>query len=117
MTSTDELLRAASLFDTPHTQVKDMQCAEISRSCGLDLASCNVCTIVHALNEFDLKALADGKLTHAFETWPDSVKASCRREMATFSERNNGARIAAVTMAIGGDTRAFLLCLHWRPKA
>ncbi len=116
MTSADELLQTASLFDTPHTQVKDMQRDQIARSCGLDLSACNVCTIVHALNEFDRKALADGHITHAFETWPDGVKASCRREMATFSERNNGARIAAVTMAIGGETKAFLLCLHWRPR-
>ncbi|MFA6267658.1 MAG: hypothetical protein WC670_18320 [Pseudolabrys sp.] len=117
MTAADDLLHAASLFDTPHTQVKGMQRDQIARSCGLDLATCNVCTIVHALNEFDHKALADGRLSHAFETWPDGVKASCRKEMATFSGRNNGARIEAVTMAIGGEPKAFILCLHWRPRA
>lgn len=117
MTPADDLLRTASLFDTPHTQVKGMQRDQIARTCGLDLAACNVCTIVQALNEFDLKNLGAGKFSHSLETWPHDVKASMRTHLDGFSERNNGARIEAVTMAIGGAPKAFIVCLHWRPKA
>jgi hypothetical protein len=106
--------RAATLFDTPGNQVEDMQRDEISDG-GLDLAGCNVCTIVTALDEFDLKRI--DKLGHRFETWPDGVQAIMRRELDGFAERNKGARIEAITQAIGGEPKCFILCLHWRPKA
>lgn len=111
-----ELPRAASVVDTPHTQVSGLQRGEIARSCALDLAGCNVVSIVHGLNEFDLAALADGKLKHSFETWPAAVQAVLRREMETFAQRNGGAKIEATTQAIGGVPKAFIFCLHWRPK-
>lgn len=107
--------RQASVNDTPFAAVADMQRAEIERSCGLDLAKCNVCTIVMALNEFDLRR--ENKFGHRFETWPDVVKAMMEKELAGFSTRNGGARIEAITTAIGGEPRCFILCLHWRPKS
>jgi hypothetical protein len=107
--------RQADVSDTPFAHVADMQRAEIERTAGLDLARCNVCTIVTALNEFDLKRL--DKLGHRFETWPDDVKVKFEKELTLFGERNGGARIEAVTTAIGGTPKCFVLCLHWRAKA
>jgi hypothetical protein len=114
MTSASDLLHAASLCDTPHGQV-GMQRADIARACGLDLSGCNVCTIVTALNEYDLRRL--DQLGHRFERWPDDVRAILEREIEGFSVRNGGARIEAITTAIGGAPKAFILCLHWRPKS
>lgn len=114
MTSAESLLHTASLFDTPHTAV-DMQRDEIARSSALDLAGCNVVTIIMALNEFDLKRL--DKMGHRFETWPDDVRAAMEREIVGFSARNGGAKVEAITQAISGDPKAFILCLHWRPKS
>jgi hypothetical protein len=105
----------AKVSDTPFGHVADMQREEIERTCGLDLARCNVCTIVTALDEFDLKRL--DKMGHRFETWPDSVRAIMERELKGFSERNGGAQIVAITQAIGGEPKCFILCLHWRPRA
>ena len=113
MTSAD-LLHTASLFDTPHTQVS-MQREQIARTCGLDLSACNVCTIVTALNDYDLARIE--QLGHRFDRWPDDVRAIMEKELAGFSERNNGAKVEAVTQAIGGTPKAFILCLHWRPKS
>jgi hypothetical protein len=107
--------RSAAVSDTPFGQVADMQRKEIERAVGLDLAGANVCTIVIALNEFDLRR--ESKLGHRFETWPDAVKAMMERELEGFAARNGGARIEAITTAIGGEPRCFILCLHWRPKS
>lgn len=107
--------RGIEAYDTPHGQAPDMQRDTIARAVGLDLEKCNVYTIVTALNEFDLKRL--DKLSHRFETWPDDVQAKMRKELALFDERNGGARIEAITQAIGADPKCFILCLHWRPKA
>ncbi len=114
MTSAENLLHTAALFDTPHTQVAAMQRDEIARTAGLELAGCNVCTIVTALNEFDLRRLDE--LGHRFDRWPDDVKIIVERELAGFAERNKGAKIEAITQAIGGAPKAFILCLHWRAK-
>lgn len=109
-----------TLFDTPHPMI-DQETAKqrehIARTCGIDFTGCNVTTIVQALNEYDVKALVDGKLSHSIETWPTDVKAAARRELEGFSARNGGAGIIATTMAIGGQPRAFILCLHWKPKS
>jgi hypothetical protein len=107
--------RAAATSDTPFGQVADMQRKEIERTVGLDLAGCNVCSIVTALDEFDLRRIAN--LGHRMETWPDSVKTIMERELVAFSGRNGGARIEAITTAIGGAPKCFILCVHWRPKA
>lgn len=115
MTADCELPRQATVTDTPFGHVADMQRKEIERSAGLDLEKCNVCTIVLALNEFDLRR--EAKLGHRFETWPDAVKAMMERELEGFAARNGGARIEAVTTAIGGNPKCFILCLHWRPKS
>lgn len=106
--------RSAATSDTPFAQVADMQREEIERSSGIDLVGCNVCTIVTALNEFDLKRVTH--LGHRFETWPDDVKALMEKELKGFSERNGGARIEAITTAVNGTPKCFILCLHWRPK-
>ncbi|MBR0700151.1 hypothetical protein JQ599_09590 [Bradyrhizobium diazoefficiens] len=106
--------REAAIVDTPYGQVGDMQRKEIERTCGLDLARCNVVTIVTALNEFDLKRL--DKMGHRFELWPDDVKTKFERELELFAARNGGARIEAITTAIGGTPKCFILCLHWRAK-
>lgn len=106
--------RSAATSDTPFGQVADMQRKEIERTVGLDLAGCNVCSIVTALDEFDLRRIA--KLGHRMETWPDAVKAIMEKELLSFSERNGGARIEAITTAIGGAPKCFILCVHWRPK-
>lgn len=121
MTEAEELARTAALFDTPHTQV-GLQRDTIARSVGLDLAGCNVCTIVLALNEFDLERLQRAPhpdiepMGHRFDTWPDAARTIFRRELAAFAERNKGVKIEAITQAIGGKPLAFILCLHWRPK-
>jgi hypothetical protein len=115
MTSSD-LPRTVTVFDTPHPQVTGLQRTELARTAGLDLAGCNFLTIVHALNEFDLTALGEGRLTHSFETWPAAVQAVLRNELKTFSGRNGGARIEATTQAIGGAPKAFIFGLHWRAK-
>lgn len=114
MTGAGDLLHTASLFDTPRAMVGDMQRDEIARSCGIDLSGCNVCTIVTALNEFDLKRIES--FGHRFETWPEDVRAIMERELKAFAARNGNARIEAITQAIGSDPKTFVLCLHWRPK-
>jgi hypothetical protein len=106
--------RTATVTDTPFAQVADMQRSEIERSSGLDLEKCNVVTILTALNEFDLKRI--DKLGHRFETWPDDVRVKFEKELALFAERNGGAKIEAITTAIGGAPKCFILCLHWRAK-
>jgi hypothetical protein len=102
------------LFDTPHKLAPEMQREEIARSVGLDLKGCNVCSIVTALNEFDHKRISH--LSHRIETWPDDVRVIMEREVKAFAERNGGARIEAITTAIGGAPKSFLLMLHWRAK-
>jgi hypothetical protein len=116
--TTCPLPRAVEIADTPHTLVDaklDMQRDQLARDIGLDLAGCNVCSIVMALNEFDLTRL--DKMGHRFETWPADVQAKMHDALAGFSARNGGAQIAAITQAIGGTPKAFILALHWRPKA
>ncbi|WP_407155199.1 hypothetical protein [Bradyrhizobium sp. STM 3557] len=112
---TDTVPRTAGITDTPFGQVADMQRKEIERTVGLDLAKCNVCTIVIALNEFEHSRIA--QLGHRFETWPDAVRALMEKELSGFSTRNGGARIEAITTAIGGEPKCFILCLHWRAKS
>lgn len=115
--------RAAKLFDTPHTMAPDMQREFLDKTCGFDLAGCNVTTIVLALNEFDLERLARAShagpapMGHRFDTWPDNAKAIFLKELREFDARNKGVKIAAITQAIGGEPKCFILCLHWRPKA
>ncbi|MDN3278811.1 hypothetical protein QWJ07_31430 [Frankia sp. RB7] len=107
-------VRETAVTDTPYGQVADMQRKEIERTCGLELERCNVVTIVMALNEFDLRRL--DKMGHRFELWPDDVKSKLERELEQFATRNGGARIEAITTAIGGTPKCFILCLHWRQK-
>lgn len=106
--------RNTVISDTPHTHVGDLQRDELARTVGIDLAGCNFAVIVHALNEFDRKRIEH--LGHRFETWPDDVKAMTEKALADFSARNGGARIEAITSAIGGTPKCFILGLHWRPK-
>jgi hypothetical protein len=105
--------------DTPHTLLTDdlrQQRGDIKRAAGINFDGCNVSTVVLALNEYDLRLFDDGKVSHSIETWPIEVKAKLRTEIDSFSERNGGAKIAAVTMGIGGEPRAFVLAVHWRPR-
>ncbi|UPJ43907.1 hypothetical protein IVB40_07510 [Bradyrhizobium sp. 40] len=106
--------RTASTSDTPFGQVADMQRKEIERTVGLELAGCNVCSIVTALDEFDLGRI--GKMGHRMETWPEAVRAIMEKELTGFAARNGGARIEAITTAIGGAPKCFILCVHWRGK-
>lgn len=107
--------RTVDVVDTPHTLAGDMQRDKLSRDIGLDLTGCNVASIVMALNEFDLQRI--DKLSHRFETWPAEVQAMMQRGLADFSARNGGTQIMAITQAIGGSPKSFILALHWRPKA
>lgn len=108
----------AASYDTPHTMISDdlrQQRADITRASGIDFKICNVSTFVIALNEFDVQRLAE--LSHRSETWPADVRAILTKEAAAFSERNGGATVVAVTTAIGGEPKAFITAIHWRPKA
>ncbi|KIZ39057.1 MULTISPECIES: hypothetical protein [Rhodopseudomonas] len=110
----------ATLFgDTPHTQLDAAtrrQRGDIERACGLDFAGCNVATAVLALNEFDLAALGRGEIGHRSVTWPAEANAAMARVVADFSRRNGGAKIVAVTEAIGGEPACFIMAIHWRAK-
>ncbi|WP_445493157.1 hypothetical protein [Rhodopseudomonas sp. RCAM05734] len=106
--------------DTPHTRLPadlQQQRADISRAGCVDFKGCNVSTVVLAFNEYDHARFDAGRISHSIETWPDDAKAKMRNEIDRFSERNGGAKIIAVTMAIAPDPRGFILALHWRPKA
>lgn len=110
--------RAVRSYDTPHTMISDdlrQQRSDISRASGIDFKICNVSTFVLALNEFDLPRLAEFSLRS--DTWPADVRAILTKEVASFSERNGGAQIVAQTTAIGGEPKAFITAIHWRPKA
>lgn len=104
-----------TVTDVPHTQAPDMQRDDIARMCGLELAGCNVAVMVQALNEFDLQRLPH--LGHRFDSWPADVRARFEKELTDFSVRNGGARIEAITQAIGGAPKCFILAVHWRPKS
>lgn len=106
--------------DTPHPQIsadlKDQR-ADISRAGAIDFTGCNVSVAVLAFNEYDHRDFAAEKFGHSIETWPLEVKAKLRHEIDSFSTRNGGAKIVAVTMAIAPDPRGFVLALHWKPKS
>lgn len=108
------LPRNVDVTDTPHTQTSEMQRDQLARDIGLDLSGCNVFSAVTALNEFNLQRL--DTLSHRFETWPPDVQAKFETVVADFTERNGNAQIVAITQAIGGTPKCFILALHWRPK-
>lgn len=103
-----------TVTDVPHKQAPDMQRDDIARMVGLDLAGCNVAVLVLALNEFDLQRLSH--LGHRFDSWPADVQSKLEKELTDFAVRN-GARIEAITQAIGGEPKCFILAAHWRPKS
>lgn len=94
-------------FDTPHTQLGDMQRQHMT----IDLDGCNLYTIVQAMNEFDRKRIFGMR----FEQWPGEIQTIFTKEIDAWLGRNPGIDIRAYTISVHDG--AFMVALHWKPKS
>jgi hypothetical protein len=104
-----ELPRAATLADTPHTQLDDDMRQQRDQIATLDLDGCNVTYINMRLQEHEKPG------GHRFEQWPQAVRVIMEREVNAFIERNAGAAVRAVTTGVAD--RMCVLAIHWKPKS
>lgn len=108
MTDACPMPRKATLQDTPHTMIGDMQRDDIH---ALDLQGCNVIYSMVRLNEFE----REKPLGIRFDTWPETVRALHEREIAAWRERNPTAILKGMTQGVQDGVA--VVALHWRPKA
>lgn len=101
------LPRQATLTDTPHTMVGDMQRDKIS----LDLEGCNVAMVVMALNEYELKQAVG----HRFHTWPGAIQVRMEKEIDSWIARNPGTSVKGFTQGVCDG--ACVMAIHWKPKS